>query len=174
MIFERRASFSVANATRKEAKLTCVRLNTQTPCPPCGAVPVNTRVWLGVRHSARRQTGNSPSSHRRPRDRARRGLRGNKPWPSALEDPAGRPSALNGRADSGASNAFTPTSLADDSSRGSPRGVGPGRRQTSNLEQFVEPPLTPVRPTLAGPPVEWAGRRQINNAVATFGAMPRQ
>jgi hypothetical protein len=41
MSFERRASFSVANASRIEAKLTYVTLNIQTPCPPRGAVPVN-------------------------------------------------------------------------------------------------------------------------------------
>ena len=36
-----------------EAKLTYVRLNTQTACPPRTAVPVSTRAWLGVFHSAR-------------------------------------------------------------------------------------------------------------------------
>jgi len=32
----------------REAKLIYVLLNTQTPCPPRGAVPVNTGAWLGV------------------------------------------------------------------------------------------------------------------------------
>jgi len=40
----RRGSFSVTNASQIEAKLTYVRLNIQTPCPPRGAVPVNTRA----------------------------------------------------------------------------------------------------------------------------------
>jgi hypothetical protein len=41
MSFERRISFSVTNASRNEAKITYITLNTQTPCPPRGAVPVN-------------------------------------------------------------------------------------------------------------------------------------
>lgn len=38
---ERWDSFSATNASPSEAKLTYVRLNSQTPCPPRGAVPVN-------------------------------------------------------------------------------------------------------------------------------------
>jgi hypothetical protein len=38
---KRRDSFSVTNASQNEAKLTCVKLNRQTPCPPRGAVPAN-------------------------------------------------------------------------------------------------------------------------------------
>ena len=39
-------SFSVTNASRSEGKLTYIRLNIQTPCPPRGAVPVNSRrTW---------------------------------------------------------------------------------------------------------------------------------
>ena len=34
-------SFSVTNTSQNEAKITYVRLNTQTPCPPRSAVPVN-------------------------------------------------------------------------------------------------------------------------------------
>jgi hypothetical protein len=34
-------------------KLTYIKLNIQTPCPPGGAVPVHTRAWLGGFHSAR-------------------------------------------------------------------------------------------------------------------------
>ena len=30
-----------------EAKLAYIKLNIQTPCPPRGAVPVNTGAWLG-------------------------------------------------------------------------------------------------------------------------------
>ena len=44
--------FSVTNASQHEAKLTYVKLNRQTPCPPRGAVPVNTRMWLEVFHFA--------------------------------------------------------------------------------------------------------------------------
>ena len=45
-MIRRRGSFSVTNATRKEAKVTYIRLNTQTPCPPRGTVPVNQgRDW---------------------------------------------------------------------------------------------------------------------------------
>ena len=50
---ERWNSFSVTNATRKEAKITYVRLNTQTPCPPRGAVPVNQGRGGRFFHSAR-------------------------------------------------------------------------------------------------------------------------
>jgi hypothetical protein len=38
---ERWNAFSVTNASQNEAKLTYIRLNNQTPCPPRGAVPVN-------------------------------------------------------------------------------------------------------------------------------------
>jgi hypothetical protein len=38
MNFERWTSFSVANTSQHEAKLTYIKLNTQTPCPPRGAV----------------------------------------------------------------------------------------------------------------------------------------
>ena len=51
--FRRWDSFSATNASRNEAKLAYITLNTQTPCPPRGAVPVNTRAWFGVLHSAR-------------------------------------------------------------------------------------------------------------------------
>src|SRR5881628_1263283 len=53
MNFERWDSFSVANASRIEAKLTYVRLNTQTPCPPRGAVPVNQGRSRRLFHSLR-------------------------------------------------------------------------------------------------------------------------
>src|SRR5881397_3618053 len=51
--FERWDSFSVANTSRIEAKLTYVRLNTQTPCPPRGAVPVNQGRSRRLFHSLR-------------------------------------------------------------------------------------------------------------------------
>jgi hypothetical protein len=39
-------SFSPTNASQSEAKIGYVELNTQTPCPPRGAVPVNSRrTW---------------------------------------------------------------------------------------------------------------------------------
>jgi hypothetical protein len=39
-------SFSATNPSRSEEKLAYVTLNTQTPCPPRSAVPVNTGAWL--------------------------------------------------------------------------------------------------------------------------------
>ncbi|HEU0038726.1 MAG TPA: hypothetical protein VFR76_05590, partial [Verrucomicrobiae bacterium] len=39
--FERWNSFSATNASLNEAKLTYIKLNIQTPCPPRSAVPVN-------------------------------------------------------------------------------------------------------------------------------------
>ena len=39
-------SFSAMNAPRSGAKIAYVTLNTQTPCPPRDAVPVNTRAWF--------------------------------------------------------------------------------------------------------------------------------
>ena len=39
-------SFSATNASEREAKLAYIKLNSQTPCPPRGAVPVNQeRTW---------------------------------------------------------------------------------------------------------------------------------
>ena len=40
-IYKRWGSFSVTNASHRKPKLTYFRLNSQTPCPPRGAVPVN-------------------------------------------------------------------------------------------------------------------------------------
>jgi hypothetical protein len=37
--------FSATNASRVEGKLAYLTLNSQTPRPPRGAVPVNTRAW---------------------------------------------------------------------------------------------------------------------------------
>jgi len=51
MNFERWNSFSVANTSSSEAKLTYVRLNTQTPCPPRGAVPVHQGCCRRLFHS---------------------------------------------------------------------------------------------------------------------------
>lgn len=53
MKIERWNSFSVANATRIEAKLTYIRLNTETPYPPRGAVPVNQGRCRRLFHSQR-------------------------------------------------------------------------------------------------------------------------
>jgi len=39
--YERRDSFSAMNASQNEAKIAYILLNTQTPCSPRGAVPVN-------------------------------------------------------------------------------------------------------------------------------------
>ena len=44
-------SFSVTNASENEAKLTYIRLNSQTPCPPRGAVPVNQGCCRRLFHS---------------------------------------------------------------------------------------------------------------------------
>jgi hypothetical protein len=41
---KRCGSFSATNASQNEAKLAYIKLNIQTPCPPRGAVPVNTRA----------------------------------------------------------------------------------------------------------------------------------
>jgi hypothetical protein len=38
---KRWGSFSARNISQSEAKIAYIRLNTQTPCPPRGAVPVN-------------------------------------------------------------------------------------------------------------------------------------
>ncbi len=46
MHFRRRPSFSATNTSRREAKLAYVSPNSQTPCPPRGAVPVNPRTWF--------------------------------------------------------------------------------------------------------------------------------
>ena len=50
---KRRDSFSVTNASQNEAKLTYIRLNRQTPCPPRGAVPVNQGRCMRLFHSQR-------------------------------------------------------------------------------------------------------------------------
>jgi hypothetical protein len=39
MKIERWNGFSVTNTSSLEAKITYIRLNSQTPCPPRGAVP---------------------------------------------------------------------------------------------------------------------------------------
>jgi len=44
-------SFSVTNTSQNEAKLTYIRLNCQTPCPPRGAVPVNQGCSRRLFHS---------------------------------------------------------------------------------------------------------------------------
>jgi hypothetical protein len=41
------ATASRLRTRHKEAKLTYIKLNIQTPCPPRGAVPVNTRQDMG-------------------------------------------------------------------------------------------------------------------------------
>jgi hypothetical protein len=53
MRFERGDSFSATNPSRREGKLTYMRLNTQTPCPPCDAVPVNRGRYRRLFHSQR-------------------------------------------------------------------------------------------------------------------------
>ena len=57
-IYERWGSFSATNASQSEAKLAYIRLNSQTPCPPRGAVPVNQGCCGRLFHSA---TPGSPS-----------------------------------------------------------------------------------------------------------------
>src|SRR6266700_6147795 len=52
-VYERWDSFSVTNASSLEAKITYVKLNTQTPCPPRGAVPVNQGRCGRLFHSQR-------------------------------------------------------------------------------------------------------------------------
>jgi hypothetical protein len=47
----RRNGFSVTNAPRGGAKLTYVKLNSQTPCPPRGAVAVNQGCCRRLFHS---------------------------------------------------------------------------------------------------------------------------
>ena len=44
----RRNSFSPTNASQREAKISYVELNSETPCPPRGAVPVNQGKTLEV------------------------------------------------------------------------------------------------------------------------------
>jgi hypothetical protein len=51
MKIKRWNGFSVTNATQKEAKLTYIKLNRQTPCPPRSAVPVNQAVCGRLFHS---------------------------------------------------------------------------------------------------------------------------
>ena len=47
-------SFSVTNTSSNEAKFTYIILNSQTPCPPRGAVPVNQRCCGRLFHSQHR------------------------------------------------------------------------------------------------------------------------
>jgi len=46
MKIKRWKSFSATNGSQNERKLAYIRLNSQTPCPPRGAVPVNTGAWF--------------------------------------------------------------------------------------------------------------------------------
>src|SRR6266567_7205083 len=51
MKLKRWDGFSATNASQSEAKLAYVRLNSQTPCPPRGAVPVNQGCCRRLFHS---------------------------------------------------------------------------------------------------------------------------
>lgn len=41
--------FSTANTSRREGKLAYIKLNSQTPCPPRGAVPVKKLNYKSLR-----------------------------------------------------------------------------------------------------------------------------
>lgn len=58
------SSFSATNAPRKDAKITCVRMNTQKPCPPCSAVPINQGRGGRFFHAARLDRLRSAEAYR--------------------------------------------------------------------------------------------------------------